>query len=124
MTAETMEAKARQLLVSGKVRVTWCSPGLVCGVVEGDHGVYDIDLHSGRWSCSCEARTTCSHLRAVWLVTVPDVSGFDSSVPRIPVRARRTTVRSPLIVAEVGQKSRRMSRSDGQHKTQCQEVGS
>jgi len=41
----TIEAKANRLLADGKVFI--------------------------RWSCSCEARVTCSHLTAVMRVTVP-----------------------------------------------------
>ena len=71
MPAETIEEKATRLLTTQKVHIRWSTPEHVCAVVRGDHGVHDVDLHNGRWSCSCEARVDCSHLKAVWLVTVP-----------------------------------------------------
>ena len=67
----TIEAKANQLLADGRVFIRWSTPEVVAAVVRGDTGVHDVDLHSGRWSCSCEARVTCSHLTAVMRVTVP-----------------------------------------------------
>jgi uncharacterized Zn finger protein len=70
---EAIEAKANRLLAEGRVFVRWSTPEIVSAVVRGDTGVHDVDLHSGRWSCSCPARTTCSHLTAVMLVTVPEV---------------------------------------------------
>jgi uncharacterized Zn finger protein len=68
---EIIEDKAARLLTTGSVWIKWTSPENVCAVVRGDTGVYDVDLHGGRWSCSCEARVECSHLMAVMLVTVP-----------------------------------------------------
>jgi hypothetical protein len=47
-----------------------------CGLGNpGDSGVHAVDLHNGRWSCSCAAyavRRDCSHLAAVMLVTTPE----------------------------------------------------
>lgn len=66
-----LENKVPRLLADGQVYIKWCTPEVVVGVVRGDGGVYDVRLDRGRWSCPCAARATCSHLRAVWLVTVP-----------------------------------------------------
>jgi len=66
-----LEAKVNRLLADGRVFIRRCLPETVRAVVRGDTGVHDVDLHGGRWSCSCQARVTCSHLQAVWLVTVP-----------------------------------------------------
>ena len=71
MTSEDLEAKVDRLLTTGSVWIKWSTPEHVCAVVRGDHGVHDVDLHGGRWSCSCEARIECSHLKAVMRVTVP-----------------------------------------------------
>jgi len=68
---ETLAAKVNRLLTDHRVRVKGCSPGTVTAVVRGDSGVHDVDLHAGRWSCSCAARVECSHLKAVMFVTVP-----------------------------------------------------
>ena len=73
VTTETIEAKSDRLLTDHRVFVKGCSPGTVTAVVRGDTSVHDVDLHAGRWSCSCAARRDCSHLLAVWAVTVPSV---------------------------------------------------
>jgi hypothetical protein len=71
MTTEGIAAKAARLLGEGGVLIRWVSPGAVCATVQGDTGVYEVHLHSGRWWCTCPAWHGCSHLGAVELVTVP-----------------------------------------------------
>jgi len=66
-----IEAKANRLLTDNRVFIKWATPEHVCAVVRGHGGIYDVRLDRGRWSCPCPARVTCSHLRAVWLVTLP-----------------------------------------------------
>jgi hypothetical protein len=36
----------------------------------GGGKVYELGLERGEWFCDCPALTTCSHLHALWLVTV------------------------------------------------------
>lgn len=67
-------AKAFRLLVEGKVRVTFVSEAgyLIHATVQGDHATYFVDYglsQQDRWTCSCPARTDCSHMRAVQQVT-------------------------------------------------------
>ena len=71
MTSDAITDKASRLLTSRSVFVKWSTPDNVCAVVRGDSGVYDVHLHSGRWQCTCSARSTCSHVDAVMSVTVP-----------------------------------------------------
>jgi hypothetical protein len=64
--------KAARLLIDGRLivqRVTWQRIVAAC---RGDSGeVYDLGYDGqGHWHCSCEAKTTCSHLKALMLVTV------------------------------------------------------
>jgi len=66
-----LETKVARLLADGRVFIRWSTPEIVSAVVRGDAGIYDVRLDRGRWSCPCPARVTCSHLKAVWLVTVP-----------------------------------------------------
>jgi hypothetical protein len=66
-----LETKVARLLADGKVFVRWSTPEVVAAVVRGDAGIYEVRLDRGHWSCPCPARATCSHLRAVWRVTVP-----------------------------------------------------
>ncbi len=72
MTRQTIEEKAAHFLIDHRVFVRWATPEHVCAVVRGQSGIYDVDLHGGRWSCSCASRRDCSHLRAVQLVTTPE----------------------------------------------------
>jgi hypothetical protein len=69
----TIEATVARLLTEGRVFVKWSTPENVCAAVRDDGGVHDVHLHGGRWSCTCQARVTCSHLTAVMKVTVPAV---------------------------------------------------
>jgi hypothetical protein len=71
---ENLSAKANRLLTESRVFVKWSTPENVCAAVRGDGGVHDVHLHGGRWSCSCQATTNCSHLEAVMKVTVPAVA--------------------------------------------------
>ncbi len=69
-----VDAKAVRLLVTGNVHLVTVAPELVAARVFGDSGVYDVNLASGRWSCTCPAsssRRECSHRLALALVTVP-----------------------------------------------------
>ena len=70
-TSERIVDKANRLLTGHRVFIRWSTPEVVAAVVRGDTGIYDVRLQGGRWSCPCPARGTCSHMRAVMLVTVP-----------------------------------------------------
>ena len=70
-TSEPVKDKADRLLAEHRVYVKWSTPDNVCAVVRGDSGTHDVHLHSGRWECTCPARSNCSHLAAVMRVTVP-----------------------------------------------------
>ena len=74
MPRENAAAKARRLLGEGRVMVQFAVGGLIEADVRGDSGhVYHV-LHSpGKWSCPCEARGRCSHVRAVMLVAAVPV---------------------------------------------------
>lgn len=72
MTRESAAAKARRLLVEGRVIVVIAYGRRIDALVRGDSGaVYDVLHRGGHWSCSCEARTRCSHVQAVMLVVAP-----------------------------------------------------
>jgi uncharacterized Zn finger protein len=68
---ENLDTKTKRLLTESRVFIRWVTPELVSAMVHGDHGVHQVDLQRGRWSCTCQATGTCSHLEAVMLVTVP-----------------------------------------------------
>ena len=70
---ESVSEKSGRLLQQHKVFVRLAIPEVVRAVVRGDNGVHQVALDRGRWSCSCAARRgACSHLAAVWAVTVPE----------------------------------------------------
>lgn len=61
--------KADRLLLEGRLRIRRVDGNEVVAECRGDSGgVYDLVHYDGRWSCSCPARTDCSHLRALWRV--------------------------------------------------------
>jgi hypothetical protein len=77
VSATTLERidKARRLLIEGRLTVRWVDKddGFVYATCKGDSGgEYNLgyDPKRKQWRCSCEARTTCSHLKALQLVTV------------------------------------------------------
>jgi uncharacterized Zn finger protein len=80
---ETAAAKAERLLVSGRVVIVRADGrhirALVLGDTEGFHTVEHID---GRWICDCSHAPygSCSHRRAVMLVTGPVRQAIDSDL--------------------------------------------
>lgn len=73
----TMERidKSRRLLIEGRLTVEKVdiNHGMVYATCKGDSGsVYQLgwDPNALEWRCSCPARSTCAHLRALQLVTV------------------------------------------------------
>ena len=69
-TRESVQEKALRLLTQGRLRVTKVDGDLVQAECRGDSGkVYELGHDNGHWNCSCPARTACSHLTALWLVT-------------------------------------------------------
>ncbi len=70
-TRESTPEKALRLLTQGRLRVTKVDGDLVKAECRGDSGrVYELGHNNGQWICSCPARTSCSHMMALWLVTV------------------------------------------------------
>ena len=72
-TRENATMKAQRLLLSGRLRVTRVDGNVIQALCRGDSGeVYRLG-HDPEdvpfWSCSCPAKTDCSHLRALWMVT-------------------------------------------------------
>ena len=40
----------------------------------GGGAVWRVGYEDGTWSCSCPAKTTCSHLYGLWAVTVRETA--------------------------------------------------
>jgi len=72
MTRESVDAKARRYLAEGRVVVTRVLGDKVTAVCQGETGAYDLGHAPSRgWWCTCPVRTDrCSHLAALWLITV------------------------------------------------------
>jgi hypothetical protein len=70
MTRESVAAKAARYLQEGRLIVTSVNGDRVTAWCRGDGEVYELghDLARG-WYCGCVARTDCSHLTALRLVT-------------------------------------------------------
>ena len=68
--------KARRLLIEGRLIVTYVDDlDFIQATCRGDSGeVYELGYGSYEgttdWYCTCPARTTCAHLKALMLVTV------------------------------------------------------
>ena len=72
-TRENATEKAKRLLLFGRLRVTHVDGNVIQALCRGDSGeVYHLGHDPSDvsfWSCDCPARTDCSHLRALWMVT-------------------------------------------------------
>lgn len=66
---ENKRLKAARLLVTGRLRVLRVDRDFIAAEVRGDSGeIYNLLWRDQRWTCSCKARTDCSHLGALWAV--------------------------------------------------------
>ncbi len=70
MPRETIDAKARRYLSEGRVLIRHVDRNTVYALVRGSDTYYRIRGDSFGWDCDCPAQRTCSHLKAVWLVTL------------------------------------------------------
>lgn len=71
--AENTDQKARRLLAEGRLTVLAVNDAAVIARCKGDSGeeyMLGWDKNHMNWICSCKARGKCSHLKALWLVTV------------------------------------------------------
>lgn len=70
---ENVQDKGVRLVTSARLRVTSVQGNEIQATCRGDSGeVYVLGHSDGLWSCACPARTACSHLHALWLVTAVD----------------------------------------------------
>jgi hypothetical protein len=77
MTRDNAASKARRYLAEGRVIVTHARPRTaVRAVVRGDGVLWRCGWDGGSWWCECPVRSDqCAHLRALRLVTAPDLMG-------------------------------------------------
>jgi uncharacterized Zn finger protein len=68
---ENAQRKGERYVAQGRLIVDHVSPEAVRATVRGAGAIHRVTWTPGEgWACSCEARTRCSHLVAVMLVTV------------------------------------------------------
>jgi uncharacterized Zn finger protein len=70
---ESAAVKGRRYLTEGRLTVERVDGEIVAAACKGDSGaVYRLGFDPARqdWHCTCPARTRCSHLVALMLVTV------------------------------------------------------
>lgn len=70
---ENAASKGRRYLTEGRVVITRLNTGSVDAVVRGDGTHHAVAWRPHLWTCTCEARGTCSHLLAVRLVVAVDL---------------------------------------------------
>ena len=68
---ENSAERARRWIRQAAVAIVRVEEGYVLGAVRDPAGVRTVKLVSGFWSCTCEARGPCSHVRAIQLLVVP-----------------------------------------------------
>ena len=71
MTREGAESKGRRLLTEGRLVVEVAGPGVFAATVRGSGDIHLVQYGRGGWSCTCPARSTCSHLAAAQLIAAP-----------------------------------------------------
>jgi hypothetical protein len=70
VSRENAAVKGRRYLVEGRLLVTHVEGPRIEASCRGEGAVYKLGFASGRWRCSCPARSRCAHLVALQLVTV------------------------------------------------------
>lgn len=90
MSRESAAAKGARLLTEGRLIVEAAGPGFFAATVRGTADVHLVEYARGRWTCSCDARLTCSHKSAAALIAAPD-----PLVRRVAFATTRRTSTSP-----------------------------
>jgi uncharacterized Zn finger protein len=71
MARPETSAKARRYLAAGRLTVLKVHREEVLATCRGQADTYRLGYSYGEWTCSCPARSTCSHLLALQLVVRP-----------------------------------------------------
>jgi len=62
---ETVREKAWRLIHQGRVTILYQSEDVLAGIVQGDHGLYAVQIDPDGWHCDCPAHVRCSHVEAL-----------------------------------------------------------
>lgn len=69
MTVENHQTKGRRYVTEGRLRVMLVQSDRIYAECRGQGEVWHCGYAKRRWWCDCPARTRCSHLVALQLVT-------------------------------------------------------
>lgn len=72
MSRESAETKGARYLTEGRMVVLSAGPSHFLATVRGSGEIHTVRFGRGGWSCTCPARSLCSHLVAARLVAAPD----------------------------------------------------
>lgn len=79
-TRENIESKGRRYLIEGRLTVRHVGAHQIRATCRGTETTWEVGYSGARWWCECPARSRCSHLVALQLVTSPGVPrGKDDS---------------------------------------------
>jgi hypothetical protein len=68
---ENVQRKGRRYTLAGRLTILSVDRDTITGECNGSGVVHSVGHKPGLgWFCSCPARSTCSHLVALWLVCV------------------------------------------------------
>ena len=67
---ESKADKGLRYIREGRLTVTRVDGDRVMAECRGTNAIYELGFENGHWTCSCPARYDCSHLSALWRVTV------------------------------------------------------
>ncbi len=74
---ESVEQKGRRYLAEARLVVRHVAGSTVRATCRGTGATHELGFAHDRWHCSCSARSRCSHLAALQLVTDPLSSDRD-----------------------------------------------
>jgi hypothetical protein len=77
LSRENVETKGRRYLLEGRLIVREVIGDRIRATCRGSGSTWRLGFLNDRWYCECPARTRCSHLVALQLVTQDPYSGRD-----------------------------------------------
>ena len=83
MSRESAASKARRYLAEGRVVLVHVERGHATAVVRGDGAMHHVTVRGASWTCTCPARTRCSHQQAVGLVVAVDLDPQAPTLRRV-----------------------------------------
>jgi uncharacterized Zn finger protein len=69
---ENAQDKGKRYLLEGRVVIVHVDRDSAAAVVRGDGHLHHVAVHGPAWTCTCPARTRCSHQYAVGHVIAID----------------------------------------------------